>query len=255
MWIRLKDNIPNIEGGTPPVHSIFWAVRWVDISKIKAGFQDFIINVSGELMNREHRKWAEEVVDKVGDLVWANPAYIDQWYEDEKKKLEAKVELEKNKEYKFDELTADYDLLELERVKKMVEEYFKGEAYGDAVRQGCMIPNYAGLHRIRYNDKDIGIWRHEFEEVSANEIMEAVEAGDYILIPDSVAEGTLVTVTDESLSVIIDTAMLDGCTKEQAKLVAIGVDITEEFELPPMGWYKFVTTEEAVYEVSSADKE
>lgn len=243
MWIRLKDNIPPIEGGTPPVNAIFWAVQWINIDQIKRGFAEFLISKDAKFDFDVGREWHSKVALRVSDIVWANPAYLDQWYEDKNKELNATIKIHKANKMTRKDVEAYDQLQELERLKEYLDEYFKGEPYPDRIR-GAMCPNKSGLYRIRYNNRDIGIWKHEFEEVKADEIMEAVEDGDYVLMPDSVADGTLLTVTDESLQPIIDSAMLDGCTKEQAKLVAIGVDITEEYALPPVGWYKFITPEE-----------
>ena len=70
---------------------------------------------------------------------------------------------------------------------------------------------------------------------------EYIEAGAVDLIPDNVAENTVIQEVLKGVKKeIYEQALVDGCNENQAMLVALGVDITiPDAEVIPIGWYKF----------------
>jgi hypothetical protein len=108
-------------------------------------------------------------------------------------------------------------------------------------------PDYDTARRIFYKGENIRVWDHEFSEVSQenmriyileDESHELVMA-DYIDNIEYEGERTKDLVLDAISTPIYEAALLDGCSENQARLVAIGMDVTEEdVEFAPVGWYK-----------------
>ena len=65
------------------------------------------------------------------------------------------------------------------------------------------------------------------------------EDGSHYLVPCSVSDKMIQReIRKGSKGVLMEAAMLDGCNKIQAKMVANGIDVTEpDYEIPPLGYY------------------
>jgi hypothetical protein len=109
-------------------------------------------------------------------------------------------------------------------------------------------PNWIKARKIRYCDTDIRIFPHEFSKLSPDSMRMYImgDTGDdiggssHILRAEGVAsEHAVNKALNEAGRMIYDAAQVDGCTDEQAMMVALGVDITlPDAEFPPLGWYQ-----------------
>lgn len=115
----------------------------------------------------------------------------------------------------------------------------------DGVLPAFLDANWIGARQIVYKGEPIRVFPHEFNIVS-DENMLIFTAGDgardppHELIVDDVASERIVDAAlDNDGKLIYDAALVDGCTPEQAKLVALGMDITmPSATVPPVGWYR-----------------
>jgi hypothetical protein len=103
--------------------------------------------------------------------------------------------------------------------------------------------NWAGARKIHYKDTDIRVFPDEFSVMTDEKMAMYTglsEDASHLLIPSSVADATLIQeVLSGSLREVFDAAMVDGCTPEQARAMAFGVDTTDALaSLPPIGWYR-----------------
>lgn len=107
-------------------------------------------------------------------------------------------------------------------------------------------PDWRNAVRIHYLENDIRLYPHEFTELSAERMRDYIfglrgeEIPSHEFMSESVATDNLtLEITDGDLRPIYDAALLDGCTKEQAFMTAMGSDITDaELEFAPIGWYR-----------------
>ena len=100
-------------------------------------------------------------------------------------------------------------------------------------------PDWAGARKIVFRGEPIRVFPHEFAIVSRERMAEYV-GESHSLVPDGVAEERLSNeVLEGRLRPVYEYALLDGCSHEQALLVASGHDITiPDVEYPPLGWYR-----------------
>ena len=103
--------------------------------------------------------------------------------------------------------------------------------------------NWAGARKIHYKDTDIRVFPDEFSVMTDEKMAMYTglsEEASHELVPSSVADATLIQeVLSGSLKEVFDAAMVDGCTPEQARAMAFGVDAGESTaSLPPIGWYR-----------------
>ena len=108
-------------------------------------------------------------------------------------------------------------------------------------------PDCKNARRILYKGENIRVWPHEFTAVSPEHmkmyVMEdcshelvTVEFLDHVEYEGSRSKALIL---DKVTTPIYEAALIDGCTESQAKLIAMGMDITaEEPEFPPIGWYR-----------------
>lgn len=106
-------------------------------------------------------------------------------------------------------------------------------------------PNWMGARRIRFMGRDVRIFPHEFSKLPLDRMRmyvlgyEDCEGSHTFVAGDSAGETLLATIKDTEQKFVYDAALLDGCTPEQATIVALGGDITdEELTFPPIGWYQ-----------------
>jgi hypothetical protein len=101
-------------------------------------------------------------------------------------------------------------------------------------------PYLAGARRIRYQDRDIRVFPHEFSPLDSAKMREFMPA--YELVPDNVAEDSMIAgVLDGETRPIYEAALMDGCSHHQAMSTALGMDITvSDAEYPAIGWYRLL---------------
>lgn len=99
--------------------------------------------------------------------------------------------------------------------------------------------HWAGARKILYKDEYIRIFPHEFSILTVDNMHSYIkESHDFV--PGNAAERQIeIDLTDGDSSTIRDAALLDGCNEEQALLMALGLDVSDESKFPPpIGWYK-----------------
>lgn len=235
MWIRITMELPVQARYRPPLHSIFWATAWPNEEYMKSELRTSLNADYNLEMGFGHAGAIDQFIESVPLKVWRAPIFFGSWIEERKEEVKAKKR-KRLKDYDEQEILDDTQLV------SKIEKYFFGEIIDDGIHG--LTPNFAGRLKVRYRNQEIGIFRHECEIMKANDIIDAVDIGDYTLIPDTVAEGQVNMMFDDTLKSLMEEGMWMGLTKEQAKLAAMGVDVTEEFILPPTGWYKFDGIEE-----------
>ena len=201
MWIMLTKKLPTVV--SPPKLSIHWSTPWPDL---------------------EHFKGQISLID-LGD-------------DDELDKLLLEVKpLIRNKTARRKLDVSDPELLILaEKVKKHTS-FFSS--------LGFFEHNWAGARKILYKNESIRIFPDEFSEVT-DESMKIYTIDDGLgnishkLIPGNVAEATMLEhILETDQHFVKEAAILDGCTEQQAILVALGLDILDGFaDNKPLGWYK-----------------
>ena len=109
-------------------------------------------------------------------------------------------------------------------------------------------PDAKNARRIYYKNENIRVWPHEFTEMT-NEKMKMyildeqchdLVKSEYIEQSDeNKVKQANKAILDEITKLIYDAALLDGCNENQAKMVALGMDVTlEDPEFPVIGWYR-----------------
>ncbi|GAI54447.1 unnamed protein product, partial [marine sediment metagenome] len=80
----------------------------------------------------------------------------------------------------------------------------------------------------------------EFNPVETKFVEEMINGGAHALVPESVAEETMIhKVLEKGQREIYEAALIDGCTEAQATATALGQDVTlPDWKFPPIGWYK-----------------
>ena len=109
-------------------------------------------------------------------------------------------------------------------------------------------PDAKNARRIFYKSENIRVWPHEFSEMTPekmkfyilDEQCHKLVKSDYVdIADDNKTKQASEEITDEITKLIYDAALLDGCNENQAKMVALGMDITiEDAEFPAIGWYR-----------------
>lgn len=107
-------------------------------------------------------------------------------------------------------------------------------------------PDWSGARKIQYCGCDIRVFPHEFNPVKIENMKLYVYGIDgdektksHELVMDTAAERQLISmVLEGDLKVLRDAALLDGCSEAQAIQTALGIDITDQLEFPPIGWYR-----------------
>ena len=104
---------------------------------------------------------------------------------------------------------------------------------------GFMGPQWNGARRINYKGKQIRIFPHEFTELVL-ENMKLYLEDSHELVPGSVAEEDIMdSILRGVKRKIYDAALVDGCAEYEARLMAMGVDVSSDhYEIPAIGWYR-----------------
>jgi hypothetical protein len=105
---------------------------------------------------------------------------------------------------------------------------------------GGLEHNWNGARRIRFDDKDLRVFPNEFTVIPSERLLFYIENGVYEMVAEGVASDILAQdMVEGEKKVLWEHALVDGCTDAQARLVAMGVDITlPDPIVPPTGWYR-----------------
>jgi hypothetical protein len=106
-------------------------------------------------------------------------------------------------------------------------------------QMGCE-PNWNGARKIQFDGESLRVFPHEFTPVPSERLRFYIDEGVYELIPEGAAsEAVIEDLMEGDKRVLWEHALVDGCTDAQAKMVALGIDITlPDVEVPPVGWYR-----------------
>lgn len=124
-----------------------------------------------------------------------------------------------------------------EQFQKSIQDFLKSPVYPDMWGAS---PNSAMAVKLVVNNEAVKVWGYEYKELSSEKLKCFVEAGWYELRMATVAEQQFEFTLDNDTRPIYDAALVDGCTEFEAKLVAMGVDIIDRIEIPPIGWYEYI---------------
>ena len=133
----------------------------------------------------------------------------------------------------------EYARRQKEQVEKGVLRNFGEDCYfSDLVRCGKE-PRWDQARKIVYKDQQIRVVPHEFSELTTKK-MKLYLDGSHELIPGNVAEQDIMdSLLRGSKKRVYEAALVEGCTKYEARLMALGVDISEgHYEIPAIGWYR-----------------
>ena len=247
MWIRLIQELPVQKKYSPPIDSIFWAVPWLNFEQMQIEFSKYVASEFYYEDEMEKSKPMVVIANNITYDVFSGSTPIEEHLEKRKENLKHMKNRNRKESDEYYTLSENSDMF-----IGIYKEYFKGDAF--EVRNPMVklphlkSPNMAGKMKIKYRGEDVGIFKHEYEEISAEEIIKAVDAGDYELIPEQAADIIVSDQLDTSLRPLVEEGMILGLTETQAKLAAMGNDVEDEIILPPVGWYKFENSVENIKE-------
>lgn len=101
--------------------------------------------------------------------------------------------------------------------------------------------NWLRARKIIANGQTIRVFPDEFGVLQAANMLTYIESGYFDFIQEQPAEGKIVEdILFGEDRIIYDAALVDGATKQQALLTAMGMRVDlEDAEFPPaIGWYK-----------------
>lgn len=105
-------------------------------------------------------------------------------------------------------------------------------------------PNAMTARKVMFNNDQVRLFDHEFIFVSAESMaMYTMGVNDeepsHVLREGGLAEKNLIIeILEGEKRMQYDAALLDGCTDPQAFRVAMGLDVLDAVEFPPIGWYE-----------------
>ncbi len=136
-------------------------------------------------------------------------------------------------EINFDD-DSEVDALDVESMEKIDDNLGWGH-----------VPNETAAMLIQYKGTTLKVFPHEFSNVNARDMKVYLfgtgkEESSHELVPNSEADSALLrSALETDLQGIFDAALVDGCTPEMAKAVAMGVNVSDEdIEFPAIGWYR-----------------
>ena len=205
MWIIITKKLPVSKEYRPNPLDIYWATPW---NRERGNIEEALLKLDDETFS-----------EITGRRVIKDPEkrpYIATRYS---------KRILKNSDILFDKEIKNqmWDIIE---AYKEFPSYFEEHGY---------TPNVYGKMRIMVNNQAVGIFPHEFNVVT-KENMEAYLKESHKLIISDVAREIFETFDDEQ-KLIKEAAMLDGCDSEQASRVAIGKSVEFDFPLP-IGYYE-----------------
>lgn len=102
-------------------------------------------------------------------------------------------------------------------------------------------PNPARAVRIIVNNEAIKIWPHEYAEISNDKLISFLADKAYISRPSNIAEEKIDDFIIEGIArTVYEEAVMDGCTDFEARLMVMGINVAERYDIPPVGWYEYV---------------
>jgi hypothetical protein len=101
-------------------------------------------------------------------------------------------------------------------------------------------PDYANARRIRFAERDVRVWPHEFSAIKPEKMRFLVNENALTLESSDVASDTLIEkALKKGQRFIYEAALVDGCNHAEAMMVAFGKDPTiPDADFPLIGWYK-----------------
>lgn len=133
---------------------------------------------------------------------------------------------------------------------KAREEY--DEKHGEFATPFGRNPDFLNARRIHFDSHDLRVWPHEFSVMTADKMHYYIAVEEaYTLRPEGVGKGAATerlianATLDTDQRFVRDAALVDGCTDQQALLVALGQDVLEPSTFEPLGWYK-LTNKQAI---------
>lgn len=102
-------------------------------------------------------------------------------------------------------------------------------------------PNPKTCVKVHWQGEDIRVFQHEFSIPTVESMQLYVNDPNnpsHYLVPDNVAgEQLFKLLEDADFKNVYESALLDGCSENEAMLMGLGHDISDE-PFPPVGWYK-----------------
>lgn len=130
-----------------------------------------------------------------------------------------------------------------EDYKRLLKRFLTKDLFTGWVRGGLEL-NPANAMRVIVNNEAVKVWPYEYKSISNDKLRILIDAKEYKIIPSTTAEEKIENfILDEVGKVIYEEALLEGCTENEAKLMVIGIDVSERYEIPPLGWYRYVGPE------------
>jgi hypothetical protein len=109
---------------------------------------------------------------------------------------------------------------------------------------GGICPDRSAALRINFMGEDIRVWSEECTEISADHMKDYIgitypgEGTHELVDAPTVASDVLNEALKNDLKILADQAMLDGCDPIAARMTALGFDVIDMIEIPPLGWYR-----------------
>ena len=201
MWIMINRIVPVQEKFRPEFMGIYWGVPWIDAKQIQKTFIQWYIK------------------DLIMDL------------RDARQELEIKLPVST-----FETIHVESTWPEefKDKFKEFVHSTVLSDHFG-------LAPNPSMAMRIIVNNEPVKIWAHEYSTVTTDNMKLYLNEGLYELKPSSVSEeSTIQFMLDDITKPVYEAALVDGCTDAEAMLMAMGVDVSEKYLIPPIGWYKYI---------------
>ncbi len=125
------------------------------------------------------------------------------------------------------------------QIKDGFLEDFGGECYYSNFAGFIKEPRWDQARRIVHKDQQIRVFPHEFSELTTKKIKMYLD-GSHELVPGNVAEQDIMdSLLRGSKKRVYEAALVEGCTEYEARLMALGADISEgHYEIPAIGWYR-----------------
>jgi len=203
VWILVNQQIPVQEEYRPQFMGIYWAVWWIEGEHVKKEFIKYL------RLDEEFDARTVSKIKSIPSAEFQNPYQIPNSLGDEFK--------ESFQRFKSMDLSA--------------------HPLG-------LSPNPSKAVRVMVNGEAVKLWPHEYSMLEADKMLEFINEGLYELQSGDVAEETVQEYVIKGIAKeIYEAAILDGCSDFEAKLVAIGVDVSSAYQIPPVGWYKYVGPE------------
>jgi hypothetical protein len=209
MWIMVIKELPVEEQYKPDPLSIHWALPWDN--QYKERIKKMIFS-------------DENIVEEVCDYLQIKKPYL-------RESIGILGNSRSNRNKCKNELANIIDKHTNQIVDLLSEKSF----FYDNI-WGGKVPNRIGKKRIIVNNEPVGIYPHEYSEVSHENMATYINEEVHTFVPAEVASEEIGLLT-KLQKLISDQAQTDGCTLYQSQLVAVGRDPLVDFP-PPLGWYK-----------------